>query len=85
MEKKMIDKIKEAIACYKDKIKELQKENTKLKNTVEFYASEDNWIGWHRDVDMIRNDTEPTKANDGFDIMLGGKRARQTLKDLNKD
>ena len=71
----MKDKDKEAISCYKDKIKELEKENTKLKNTVEFYASEDNWIGWRRDVDMIRNDTEPTKANDGFDIMLGGKMA----------
>ena len=80
----MLDKIKEVIAHYKDKIKELENENAKLRNTVEFYASEDNWMGWHRDVDAIRNDTEPAKAADGFDIMLGGKRARQTLKDLGK-
>lgn len=81
----IVGNIKKIITLYKEKIKELEKENAKLRNTVEFYASEDNWMGWHRDVDAIRNDTEPAKAADGFDIMLGGKRARQTLKDLNKD
>ena len=81
----MIDKIKKVVNIYKQKIKELENENTKLRNALQFYASEDSWLGWHRDVDMIKNDTEPAKASDGFDIMLGGKMARQTLKDLDKN
>lgn len=81
----MIDKIKKVVNIYKQKIKELENENKKLRNALQFYASEDNWLGWHRDVDMIKNDTEPAKAYDGFDIMLGGKMARQTLRDLDKN
>ena len=85
-EKEMtISNIKKIINLYKQKVSKLQEQNANLKKVVEFYASEDSWSGWHRDVDVIKNDTEPAKAADGFDIMLGGKLARQTLKDLDKN
>ena len=65
----------------------LQDENSKLRDCVEFYAKQSNWMGYHRDVDVIRScDCEPTKADeDGFDIILGGKRARQVLKELGEN
>jgi hypothetical protein len=52
---------------------------------IEFYANQSNWMGWHRDVDTIRScDLSPAKATeDGFDIMLGGKKARQFLEEFN--
>jgi len=49
---------------------------------LEFYANRDNWCGYHREVDTIPDDSEPAKADDGFDIQLGGKRARAALKAL---
>lgn len=65
-------------------IEKLQAENAKLKECVEFYANQSNWMGWYRDVDTIRSsDCEPAKSiEDDFDILLGGKRARQVLKEL---
>ncbi len=67
-----------------NEIDDLLAENAKLRECVEFYAKQSNWMGYHRDVDCIRPcDCEPEKADeDGFDIMLGGKRARQVLKEL---
>lgn len=73
------------IVGYEQGIKELKEENAKLRECVEFYADQSSWMGWHRDVDSMPRDTEPAKAtSDGFDIMLGGKRARQLLKELNE-
>ena len=73
------------IVGYGQGIKELKEENAKLRECVEFYADQSSWMGWHRHVDSMPHDTEPAKAiSDGFDIMLGGKRARQLLKELNE-
>lgn len=67
-----------------DKLKE---ENKKLVEALKFYASQANWMGWHRDVDTIRSsDCEPAKAiEDDFDIRLGGKLARQVLKEIGEE
>lgn len=65
-----------------NEIEKLQKENEGLKKTVEFYADKNNWGGYHRDVLEIFGDSEPAIASDGFKINLGGRRARQTLKEL---
>lgn len=64
-------------------IKKLQAENKKLREALEFYAKQSSWMGYHRDVDTIApSDCEPAKAiEDGFDILLGGKRAREALKE----
>lgn len=47
------------------------------RKVIGFYAYKNHWIGYHREVDTIRDDHEPSKADDGFDIQLGGKRARE--------
>jgi hypothetical protein len=62
----------------------LQAENKKLREALEFYADQSSWMGYHRDVDTIRPcDCEPAKAReDEFDILLGGKRAREALKEV---
>lgn len=80
---KEIDELKLKIMDIKGKRNKVEFENAKLKECVEFYAKQSNWMGWHRDVDSMPFDTEPAKAiSDEFDIMLGGKRARQCLKEL---
>jgi hypothetical protein len=65
----------------------LQAENKKLRQTLEFYADQANWVGYHRHVDTIRScDCEPGKAlEDGFDILLGGKKAREALKEVGEE
>lgn len=70
-----------------DLIKKLKEDNTKLVEALKFYASQANWMGWHRDVDTIRSsDCEPAKAiEDDFDIRLGGKLARQVLKEIGEE
>ena len=44
---------------------------------ISFYANQDNWMGYHRDCTYISNDDVKTKASDDFDIIIGGKRARE--------
>jgi hypothetical protein len=67
---------------------EARKELTKLRATldesikvIEFYGSQSSWMGYHRDVDIIASsDCSPAKSiEDDFDIMLGGRRAREFL------
>jgi hypothetical protein len=65
----------------------LEAENKKLREALEFYANQTSWMGYHRSVDIIaRSDCEPAKAlSDDFDIFLGGKRAREALKEVGEE
>ena len=52
---------------------------------IGFYANERSWGGYHRDVDTIMDDSSKAKASDGFDINLGGRRAREFLKKVDSN
>ena len=89
------DVVKDVRAIYEDKNREIEKlkqENEKLRECVEFYANKDNWS----DNDLfgcpssIIGDSEYGKETYEYKhkyqfskhLTLGGKKARQTLKDL---
>jgi len=57
--------------------KKLQSENSKLRECVEFYAKTETWDadGWVVNSDIYA-------PWDKFGVMVGGKRARQVLKEL---
>lgn len=73
----------DALSLY-EKLELERAKNKKLRDALDFYAKQSNWMGYHREVDtIIRSDCEPAKAfEDGFDIFLGGKRAREALKEV---
>lgn len=65
-------------------IKSLQAENAKLRECVEFYADEDNWhLSDSCHADSISLDSEELLDHPDF-ASLGGKRARQCLKELDE-
>ena len=62
-------------------IKDLREENARYREALEFYANQNSWIGYHRDCTSILKDDVKAKAKeDGFDIIIGGRRAREALK-----
>lgn len=86
---KVMDELKEwkeAARSEADEVNRLQAENKKLREALEFYANQTSWMGYHRNVDIIApSDCEPAKAlSDDFDILLGGKRAREALKEVSE-
>lgn len=61
----------------------------KLRECVEFYANRKNWGGWNiyvgeklRSMDTMRQDTDEGQDTDGFKCLIGGKKARDTLIEL---
>ena len=63
-------------------IKKLEARLLEANKVIGFYSRQENWMGYHRHVDTInRSDITPDKAiEDGFDIQVGGKRAREYMK-----
>jgi len=75
-------------AGMKTGFREAEEELTKLRaaldesiKVIQFYGSQSSWMGYHRNVDIIASsDCSPDKSReDDFDIMLGGRRAREFL------
>lgn len=69
-----------AMNSYKQKIERLTEENKKLRECLSFYANENNWKTdstgcW----DIITTDDYDEQ---GYEFPIGGKRARQCLKEL---
>ena len=59
---------------------EVTKVKERYEEALEFYANQDSWIGYHRDCTNILNDDVKAKCkSDDFDIIIGGKRAREAL------
>lgn len=67
-----------------DKLKE---ENRKLRDALEFYANQKSWYGLSNNRDTVElSDCEPAESiiyDKG--VMLGGKRARQALKEVGEE
>lgn len=65
----------------------LKEENKKLVECVKFYANQKSWYGFAEDRDIVEfSDCEPVESiirDDG--VMLGGKRARQVLKEIGEE
>ena len=77
--------------CKDIKIKQLEAKNSKLRECVEFYS---NWrsykfYGRSDEMNTLNEDAEFCKyqENDGdwFEAYIGGKRARECLRELSKD
>ena len=60
-------------------------ENKKLREALEFYVDRSNWIGNHYYFAGILCDHEPLIREDGSPILLGGKRAREALKEVGEN
>jgi hypothetical protein len=71
------------IQSLKSQLSEALSELKREMECVDWYAEQSSWMGYHRDVDTVASsDCEPARAQeDGFEIMLGGKRARQRIKE----
>lgn len=70
-----------------DRIQKLEEENKKLIDALKFYANQKSWYGLSREMDMIElSDCEPAESiiHDAG-VMLGGKRARQALKEVGEE
>ena len=70
-------------------IKELKKENEKLRECVEFYAYEKSWIkrgnSMYKTFETITpKDSESYSDDPNNRIYVGGKLARKTLEEINK-
>ena len=63
-----------------EQLKKLKQDNEKLRECVEFYAKKDNWVSVR-----IKNDflTGINMINQRDLFYVGGKKARQTLKEIN--
>lgn len=76
----VIENLTEACQKKNDEITKLTKQNEIMKKALEFYANRDHYDiheAWGK-VCIISNDTETWKD---FQIKVGGKRARQALKE----
>lgn len=54
---------------------------------LEFYADESNWLphpDWHQDFELINDDSDTfmNDMNENNDDVIGGRRARQALKEI---
>lgn len=77
----------EKIQTLEAKVKELEKENVKLRECVEFYANKKNWVSWFPVDDKwkIKESDRETMGEyhfEGHHETVGGKKARETLKEL---
>lgn len=81
--KTVINKLQAAF----DRIQKLEEENKKLRDALEFYANQKSWYGLSNDRDTVElSDCEPAESiihEKG--IMLGGRRARQVLKEVGEE
>jgi hypothetical protein len=71
----------------KEKAERLEKENEKLKETVEFYGTFEKrptgYVNAFAPCRVIKEDVEEI-AHEGVNYLVTGKLARKTLKELNK-
>lgn len=77
-------------SAFDDRVRviEMQLEDKKkLVEALKFYANQKSWYGLSREMDMIElSDCEPAESiiHDAG-VMLGGKRARQALKEVGEE
>lgn len=91
-----IDELKLEYDKLIDWASEYKAENAKLKECLEWYGNPENWIirkgdAWnksnpkeHGDDEMIRHYKHPEKEWEGT-VTVGGKRARQVLRELDEE
>ena len=77
-----LNTIPETNELLRKEIEKLQAKNKKLREALEFYVDRSNWIGNHYYFAGILCDHEPLIREDGSPILLGGKRAREALKEM---
>jgi hypothetical protein len=89
LKKNAVSNLERLLNHYTSEVVKRDRQNEQLKekldiaeDALEFYSDKKNWLGYHREVDtIIREDREKDFAeSDGFEIWIGGKRAREALK-----
>lgn len=67
---------------YEQAQRDAEERENKLVEALKFYANKTNWFGYYQYCTSILGDDEKAKDEDDFDIVIGGRRARETLKEL---